>query len=470
MIVGRAKELETLKECLAADRSRLIVVYGRRRVGKTFLVREAFDYHFTFTHTGIEDGTLSEQLFGFWTSLREQWDDGCCKPGNWMEAFELLKRAIRHSTDDRKTIFIDELPWMDTRNSGFVKAVEAFWNGWASARKDVVMIVCGSAASWMVNKILQNRGGLFNRANRTIYLEPWTLHECEQYLAEQNNPMDRKDIAAAYMIFGGAPYYWSLLDKRFSFAQNLDRLYFSTSGELVPEFRRLFESVFRHPEPYLRLVAALGNATGGITREELADAAKVVNTGKLTAWLRDLEQSGFIKVFMPFGRRKKGAVYQLVDAFTLFHFRFARATTTVGAGFWSMATDLPERRAWEGLAFERVCFMHGREIKEALRIGGVITELCSWRSEKKKGGAQIDMLLARRDGVINRCDMKFSTGQFAIKPGYAASLANKIAVFKEETGTESAVHLTLVTMNGVKRNENSSIVQSEVTADDLFKE
>ena len=207
-----------------------------------------------------------------------------------------------------------------------------------------------------------------------------------------------------------------------------------------------------------------------IIREELADAAKVVNTGKLTAWLRDLEQSGFVKVFMPFGRRKKGAVYQLVDAFTLFHFRFARAATTVGAGFWSMATDLPERRAWEGLAFERVCFMHGREIKEALRIGGVITELCSWRSEKKKGGAQIDMLLARRDGVINLCEMKFSTGQFVIKPGYAASLANKIAVFKEETGTESAVHLTLVTMNGVKRNENSSIVQSEVTADDLFKE
>ena len=257
MIVGRAKELETLKECLAADRSRLIVVYGRRRVGKTFLVREAFDYHFTFTHTGIEDGTLSEQLFGFWTSLREQWDDGCCKPGTWMEAFELLKRAIRHSTDDRKTVFIDELPWMDTRNSGFVKAVEAFWNGWASARKDVVMIVCGSAASWMVNKILQNRGGLFNRANRTIYLEPWTLHECEQYLAEQNNPMDRKDIAAAYMIFGGAPYYWSLLDKRESLSQSVDRLFFAPNAELGREFGRLYRSVFKEPETYVSVVTAL---------------------------------------------------------------------------------------------------------------------------------------------------------------------------------------------------------------------
>lgn len=206
-----------------------------------------------------------------------------------------------------------------------------------------------------------------------------------------------------------------------------------------------------------------------MTREELAETAKVVNTGKLTTWLRDLEQSGFIKVFMPYGKRKKGSVYQLVDAFVLFHFRFARSATVTGAGFWSMATDLPERRAWEGLAFERVCFMHSQEIKEALRIGGVITELCSWRSDKKKGGAQIDMLLARRDGVINICEMKFSVGQFAIKSGYAASLANKIAVFREESGTESAIHLTLVTMNGVKRNENSSIVQSEVTADDLSR-
>ena len=325
MIVGRAKELETLKECLAADRSRLIVVYGRRRVGKTFLVREAFDYHFTFTHTGIEDGTLSEQLFGFWTSLREQWDDGCCKPGTWMEAFELLKRAIRHSTDDRKTIFIDELPWMDTRNSGFVKAVEAFWNGWASARKDVVMIVCGSAASWMVNKILQNRGGLFNRANRTIYLEPWTLHECEQYLAEQNNPMGRKDIAAAYMIFGGAPYYWSLLDKRESLSQSVDRLFFAPKAELGREFGRLYRSVFKEPEAYVSVVTALATKRTGLTRDELVGLVPTLrNDGTLTHVLENLETCAFVRRYAETGKKKKGSVYQLVDNFTLFYFSFVK--------------------------------------------------------------------------------------------------------------------------------------------------
>ena len=324
-MIGRTKELETLKDCIAADRSRLVVVYGRRRVGKTFLVREAFDYHFTFTHTGIEDGKLSEQLFGFWTSLREQWNDSCRKPESWMEAFDLLKQAIRQSADDRKTIFIDELPWMDTRNSGFVKAVSTFWNGWASARKDVVMIVCGSAASWMVNKILQNRGGLFNRANRTIYLEPWTLHECEQYLAEQNNPMDRKDIAAAYMIFGGAPYYWSLLDKRESLSQSVDRLFFAAKAELGREFGRLYKSVFKEPEPYIAVVTALATKRTGLTREELVGHVPTLrNDGTLTHILENLETCAFIRRYAETGKKKKGSVYQLVDNFTLFYFSFVK--------------------------------------------------------------------------------------------------------------------------------------------------
>ena len=468
-MVGRDEEIEELRMIAEGDRSCLVVVYGRRRIGKTFLIREAFNYSFAFSHTGMEKGSLAEQLQQFRESLVDYgWAD-CPVPRTWIEAFALLKRFLVGRGEGRKVVFIDELPWMDTPKSSFLRAFEHFWNGWCSARKDIVLIVCGSATSWMTQKVLRNKGGLFNRASRTISLQPFALHDCEAYVREKGIVMSRRELVEAYMVFGGVPYYWSLLDKRFSFAQNLDRLYFSPDGDLVPEFRRLFESVFRRPEPYLRLVAALGKASGGLTREELAQSAKVCNTGKLTRWLRELEQSGFIKVFLPFGKRKKGAIYQLVDAFVLFHFRFMETARAVGKGFWSMAADLPERRAWEGLAFERVCFMHSREIKEALRIGGVLTELCAWRSERKKGGAQIDMLLSRRDGVINVCEMKFSTGLFSVTPDYARKLANKIAVFKEETGTESAVHLTLVTMNGVTRNENASIVQSEVTADDLFR-
>lgn len=468
-MVGRDEEMSELRAIAEGDRSCLVVVYGRRRIGKTFLVREAFNCSFTFSHTGMEKGSLAEQLHQFRESLVDYgWTD-CPVPSTWIEAFALLKKFLAGRGDRRKVVFIDELPWMDTPKSSFLGAFEHFWNGWCSARRDVVLIVCGSATSWMTQKVLHNKGGLFNRANRTINLQPFSLRDCEAYAREKGLVMSRRELVEAYMVFGGVPYYWSLLDKHFSFAQNLDRLYFSPSGELVPEFRRLFESVFRRPEPYLKIVGTLARAVGGLTREEISSVARISNTGKLTKWLRELEQSGFIRTFLPFGRRKKGAVHQLADAFVLFHSRFIRAAMTAGGGFWSMAADLPERRAWEGLAFERVCFAHSREIKEALRIGGVITELCSWRSAEKKGGAQIDMLIARRDGVINVCEMKFSTGQFSISADYARKLAHKVDVFREETGTECAIHLTLVTMNGVKRNANSSIVQSEVTADDLFR-
>ena len=468
-MVGREEETAELKAIAGGDRSCLVVVYGRRRVGKTFLIREAFSNSFAFSHTGMEKGSMNEQLRQFRESLVDfGWED-CPVPETWIDAFALLKKFLLRGGDGRKIVFIDELPWMDTPKSSFLPALEHFWNGWCSARKDIVLIVCGSATSWMTKKVLRNKGGLFNRASRTINLQPFTLHDCEAYAREAGLVMSRRELIEAYMVFGGVPYYWSLLDRRYSFAQNLDRLYFSVSGELVPEFRRLFESIFRRPEPYLRIVSALGTSPSGMTREELAKKAKVDNAGKLTTWLRELEQSGFTKVFLPFGRRKKGAIHQLFDAFTLFHLRFARAATTSGDGFWTKASDLPERRAWEGLAFERVCLQHSREIKEALRIGGVIADMCSWRSERKSGGVQIDMLIARRDGVINICEMKFSTGQFAVTADYARKLADKITVFKEDTGTKCAVHLTLVTLNGLKRNENSSIVQSEVTGDDLFR-
>ena len=256
-MIGRKKELELLKNCLDSDRSRLIVVYGRRRVGKTFLIREAFDYQFTFTHTGLEDGTYEEQLGAFWRSVCGQNGGDCVRPHNWFEAFGLLKQLIKNSTDARKTIFIDELPWMDTKNSGFIKAFADFWNGWATARKDVVLVVCGSAAAWMLKKVLNSRGGLFNRANRIIRLAPFTLKECEEYLESEGIVMDRKDIVSAYMIFGGAPYYWSLLDKSESLAQNVDRLFFAPGAELAGEFRKLYRSVFENPEPYMALVTTL---------------------------------------------------------------------------------------------------------------------------------------------------------------------------------------------------------------------
>ena len=467
-MIGRKEEVEVLREAAMADRSRFVVVYGRRRVGKTFLIREAFDYRFTFSHTGMETGSMADQLEAFHASLIDQGMGSCEVPKTWIQAFSLLKRFLKVSNDERKVVFIDELPWMDTPRAKFVSALENFWNGWCSARKDIVLIVCGSATSWMIKKVLKNKGGLFNRANRVIYLKPFTLGECEAYAHELGLPMGRRELAEGYMVFGGAPYYWSLLDRSLSLAQNIDRLCFTQGGELSVEFKRLYASVFKKAEKHIKIVEVLGSRKSGMSREEIVSAIGLKDSGKLSRILEELEESGFIRIYSPFGRVKRGAIYQLVDAFTLFYLTFMRGKSISRPGYWLDGVGSGERLAWEGVAFERVCMWHEREIKSALGIAGVSTTICAWRSSKRNGRAQIDLLIDRKDGVINVCEMKFVTGEFSIGAKYAVELENKLSVLKDETQTDKSLHLTMITSSGVKRNEYSYLVHSQVRLDDLF--
>ena len=472
-MIGRKRELSLLQECRDADRSRLVVVYGRRRVGKTFLIREAFGYSFTFTHTGIEDGTYAEQLGGFWNSTREQFNLDAERPKNWMEAFELLKKGLSQSHDERKSIFIDELPWMDTRRSGFVKAIASFWNGWASARKDIVMVVCGSAAAWMTKKILQNRGGLFNRANRTIYLEPFTLAECEEYMGSNDMPMSRKDITLAYMAFGGAPYYWTLLERDKSVEQNFDILFFSKNAPLAIEFKRLYRSVFESPEPYIAVVSTLGTRKAGLTREEIVHSTPNVNNdGTLTEILENLELSGFVRRYSATGKIKRDSIYQLIDNYTLFYFQFIRDYAGKDESHWSHMRQDQRRVVWEGLAFERICLQHTRQIKSALGISGVATEESAWvkHADSNEGGAQVDLVIQRGDRVTNLCEMKFASGEYEISAAYETALRNKMEAFRRDTKSKDTLHLTFVTTFGLVRNRHASIARSQVTLDDLFKQ
>lgn len=468
-MIGRTREVEALREAAAADRSRFIVVYGRRRVGKTFMIREAFDYRFTFSHTGMEAGSMAEQLESFHSSLIDQGMEPCETPENWIQAFGLLKRFLKASADARKVVFIDELPWMDTPRAKFVSALENFWNGWCSARKDIVLIVCGSATSWITKKVLKNKGGLFNRANRVIYLQPFTLGECEAYAKERGLSMGRRELAEGFMVFGGAPYYWSILDRSMSLAQNIDRLCFTQGGELTVEFRRLYASVFKRADKHVKVVEALGSRKSGMTRDEIVSAVGLKDSGKLSRVLKELEESGFIRIYSPLGRIKRGSIYQLVDTFTLFYLAFMRGRPINRPGCWLDGAGSSERLAWEGVAFERVCMWHEREIRAALGIAGVSANVCAWRSARKKGGAQIDLLIDRRDGVINVCEVKFGMGEFAIGAKYAGELENKLTALKEETKTEKSLHLTMITVSGVRRNEYSYLVHSQVCLNDLFR-
>ena len=472
-MIGREKEQSILLELAKSDHSELAVVYGRRRVGKTFLVRETFGYKFSFSHTGVENGTLRDELFAFWDSLRDAGYE-CERPKDWWTAFGELKEHLRKCPDGKKIVFLDELPWMDTHKSGFVKAIESFWNGWASARRDICLVVCGSAAAWMVKNVLQSRGGLFNRASRQICLQPFTLGECERFVKSKGMEMDRYDIAEAYMVFGGAAYYWGLLEKGESLAQNIDRLFFSRNGDLVHEFTRLYRSVFSNPDPYIAIVSALGVRKAGMTREELvASGGKIANNGNLSKCLDNLERSGFIRRYVPVGRKKNDALIQLTDNYTLFHFKFANKNSGGDESFWSHYHGTPAFSAWDGLAFERVCLAHVDRIKAALGISGVASTVASWRCKRTDGGlsgAQIDLVISRADNVVNICEMKFAKGEYEIDAEEAARMRIRKEAFVRETGFRGGVHLTFVTPYGVKRNKYWNMVQSEVTLDDLFRE
>ena len=470
MIIGRKEEQQILRSAVQSENSEFVAVYGRRRVGKTYLIRETFGYKFTFQHTGLAKGNTKEQLFSFAISLRDAGYDDCPIPKSWLEAFSLLSTYLKNSTDEKKIVFLDELPWMDTARSNFISAFEHFWNGWASARKDIVLIICGSATSWIINKVINDHGGLHNRVTKQIALQPFTLKECEMFAQGKGLEMNRYQLAECYMVLGGIPYYWSLLEKGLSLAQNIDKIIFAKNGKLSNEFNQLYASLFKSPEQYIDVVTALGKKKAGMTREEIIAATDMYSSGTLSKVLDELEYCGFIRKYNGFDKKSKQAIYQLIDNYTLFYFKFIQQNENNDEHFWSASIDSAMHRAWSGLAFERLCMVHTQQIKAALGIAGVLSNVYSWRKEADEisDGAQIDLLIDRKDQVINLCEMKYSLSEYAIDAEYEQKLRNKKSAFIDATNTRKAVHLTMVTTFGIKANAHSGIVQNEFKLDDLF--
>ena len=470
MLVGRVKEKEILNNTLQSEDSRFVAVYGRRRVGKTFLIRETFGYRFTFQHAGLFGGNMKDQLFAFSASLKDAGYIFRQKPKSWLEAFEGLKEMIRNSKEKRKVVFIDELSWMDTPKSGFMVALENFWNGFASARKDIVLIVCASATSWMMSKVVHNKGGLYNRLTDQISLKNFTLKECEEYTQKMGLIMNRNQILQYYMIFGGVPYYWGFLKKGYSLAQNIDNILFAGDAPLKDEFQYLYASIFKNPEVYVKIIETLGLKKVGMTREELIESSGIINSGDLTNKLEELQSCGFIRKYYAYGM-KKNALYQLMDCFTLFYYKFLKARPA-DEHFWTNQINTPSVNAWMGLAFERVCLDHVNQIKMKLGISGVLTEVNSWycKADPDKGvfGSQIDLLIVRKDQVINLCEMKYSGSEYMITEKTDRSIRNKISDLILQTGTKYAIYPTLITTYGLVDNCYAENISSVITLEDLF--
>jgi AAA+ ATPase superfamily predicted ATPase len=468
-MVGRKEEQAELQQIIESRESAFVAVSGRRRVGKTYLIREFFANKFVFYHTGIANANMSVQLNSFSKSLNDfsKIAFPLCK--TWFEAFDNLVHLLKNSrVRGKKVVFMDEMPWMDTHKSGFISALERFWNSFASAQKDIILIVCGSASSWIMNKIINNHGGLHNRITNHIYLKPFNLMECELFFAENGITLNRHQILESYMIFGGIPYYLSLFQKRFGLSQNVDNLCFQEKGKLTDEFENLYASLFKHYGKHIAIVKALSTKAKGLSRDEIIETAKISNGGSLSRSIEELEASGFIRRYKSFEKKEKNAIYQLVDFFTLFYFSFMYNKPENDEHFWTNFIENARHRAWSGYSFEQVCLAHLRQIKHKLSIAGVLTRTASWRSNDKENAAQIDLLIERNDKVINLCEMKYASEEFVIDKNYNEILRDKRGIFRSQTNTNKAIHLTLITTYGVKHNKYRNDIQSEVTMADLF--
>ena len=441
------------------------MIYGRRRVGKTYLIREFFADKFTFSSTGIANGDKAEQLANFRSDLDRYSNDTHPILKTWFEAFNSLRAIIEKSKRKRKVIFLDEVPWMHTQKSDFLKALEHFWNSFACPRHDVVLIVCGSAASWMVKKMIKDKGGLHNRITLPLKILPFTLGETQEYLISRKIHWDEKTIAECYMALGGIPYYLKMLDKRFSLAQNMDRLFFSKKAILGDEFSNLYASLFKDSQNYLKIVEILAKKKVGYTRDEIIKKGKFKDGGNISEKLDDLVECGFVRKYDSRGR--VGMIFQLSDFYTMFYYQFLKKGAFGDEDYWMHIQGSAAYNTWKGLSFERLCFAHLQQLKHAIGVDGVLTKAFAYYDEK----TQIDMILERNDRNVNIIEMKYSDEPYTLTVKEAAKLRSRKQIVPKLYKRRMAYSVIMVTTEGTVQNQYSSeLIQRTVLLKELFKD
>lgn len=456
---------------MESERSEFVVVYGRRRIGKTFLVRRFFRDNYAFSFVGKHEMGREQQLTEFAKELmRYSHSTFVPQLKNWTEAFDALQRLLEtYNISGKKVVFFDEMPWMDTPKSDFVSALENFWNGWANMRDDIVLVACGSATSWMVDKLLHNQGGLFNRITQKLYLRPFKLSEMEQYLDEKHFGWNRYQIAQCYMILGGIPFYLTLLNPKLSLLSNIDELFFADAHAMLrTEYNELYSTLFKRPDNYLAVIRMLTERKEGFTRKEISEKTKLGGAA-LSKILSDLEQCDFIFSYARYGNAKNNAIYRIKDFYTLFYYKYVNGIDTKDSLRWTHLSSTPQVSSWQGFSFELLCLLHLDEIKKALGIDRILNDASAWRSKQPEQNTQIDLVIERADHNINLCEMKFSSGMYAIDKGYEQKLRERMSIFLAETMTRCSTRITMVTTYGVLQNKHSGIVNDEVLLDDLFE-
>ena len=466
---GRNYEKKRLKDYFNSGQSELIAVIGRRRVGKTFLVKRFFQKEMLFNMTGVRDASTEIQLNNFSDELHYKLPNNKTTPSSWMEAFSLLKTFIdKKKTAKKRVLFFDELPWLASPRSGFLQAFDHFWNSWA-VDQNIVIVICGSAATWMIKNIINDKGGLHNRVTGTINLEPFTLLETEQYFKDRKIFLPRYELIKLYMTFGGIPFYLRNIEIGESVGQSIDRLCFGRQAVLKNEFDNLYKALFNNYQSHLKIIKFLASKRIGYTRKQILKHTKFKSGGGFTDILRELEESSFITSIKPFGKKERDSLYRLTDEYSLFYLTFIDGQKSP-RGSWIKKARSASVLSWQGYTFESVCYKHIDSIKMALGISSVYTEESSYRFPKTKDipGFQIDMLIDRADYTINICEVKFYNAELLLTPALAKKIRLRKSLFQTMSKTKKQVITTLITTFGLATKNMQAGVDKVLDMNALF--
>ena len=471
-IAGRKEEIALLQSILEEEESSFLAVYGRRRVGKTYLIRQVYENDIVFDCSGVLEDDMSQQLESFWRTLLRMnpQTQPSLPPKTWIEAFFQLRDYLDNlKSDKKKVVFLDEIPWFETQRSGFLSALDNFWNMYCTKRTDIILVICGSAASWIIDRVINSRGGLHNRLTHRLLLKPFTLGETKAFFELKNIKLRLKDIAEIYMCLGGIPFYLKDIKAGFSVPQVLDQLFFGDGAKLKDEFQNLYAALFKNHAVHEKVVTALASKNKGLTRTEVIQTSGIQSSGELSTVLEELVQCGFVRQIFPIMKTKEDSLYRLIDEYSLFYFKFLVDDTTTSS--WAQIVQNPVYKIWSGYAFENLCFKHTFQIKKAMGFHGIITNEYSYVSKGNadQEGMQIDMIIDRADNCVNILEVKFHNTEYEVSESYGRQLLHKATIFQERTRLKKNVFITMLTVFGVKKNEHYlTAVTNQLLIDDLF--
>ncbi len=469
-LIGREFESKKMREFLETNESELLAVIGRRRVGKTFLIKKVYENELVFHITGIKDVNKKLQIQNFVEARNDFFPESSpfATPDNWLTAFTQLKQILGKPKKKKRVLFFDELPWLASGSSEFLKAFDHFWNSWA-VDQNIIVVICGSSASWMITHIINHKGGLHNRATQKIHLQPFTLQETEFFLSSKSISMPRQEVIQLYMTVGGIPYYLKEVQRGETVVQTVNRVFFGKTSPLYHEFDNLYKALFSNFEKHIAVIRALATKWVGLTRAEIIEKSKLNTGGAVSTILEELEASDFIQSYMPYGKKQRESLYRLTDEYSLFYLHFIEPNKNI-KDFWIKKFNTQSVKSWGGYAFETLCMKHINGIKKALGISGILTTESSFykRKDTETEGCQIDMLIDRADNAINICEMKHYDGLYSLSNEDIQNLKRKRNIFQQVTQTKKQLFTTLITSQGLEPNNNSYLIDKQLDSNTLF--